>query len=61
MLSSLSQSSLNSIISILPSKNSLKEKSDIVNIGSYDIETAFTNSVDKYLAIREMIKYIKEM
>lgn len=36
------------------------KKSDIVNIGSYDIETAFTNSVDKYLAIREMIKYIKE-
>lgn len=35
-------------------------KSDILKIGSYDIEEAFKNSVDKYLAIKDMIQFIKD-
>lgn len=35
-------------------------KDDIVKIGSFDVEDAFKNSVDKYLAIRDMIQFIKD-
>ena len=32
----------------------------MTKIGSYDIEEAFKNSVDKYLAIKDMIQFIKD-
>ena len=36
------------------------DKKDIVNIGSYDIEEAFKNSLDRYHAIKDMIQFIKD-
>lgn len=35
-------------------------RSDIVNIGCHDIDEAFQNSVDKYIAIKDMITFIKD-
>ena len=35
-------------------------KEDIKKIGSFDIEDAFKNSIDKYLMIRDMIQFIKD-
>lgn len=36
------------------------KKEDITKIGSFDIEEAFKNSVDKYLMIKDMIQFIKD-
>ena len=56
--------SLNGMIRYLIHKDNPEKaqykKEDIVNIGSYDLEEAFKNSIDKYLMIKEMIQFIKD-
>ncbi|MBP3630970.1 MAG: replication protein [Clostridia bacterium] len=56
--------SLNGMVRYLIHKDNPEKaqylKEDIINIGFFEVDDAFKNSCDKYLAIKDMITFIKE-